>query len=238
MKATVITICGIGAMIAAATIIAKPWVTIQHSKPIVVKGYAEQEITSDTGSLSARVVGTGATNAEAYIQAGKYLDKVNLLIKHALPENTEIDEMETRISEVLAFDEKGNRTNQVEYYRAVREIRVNSNDVHALDRLSRQLYDLNAEGISITVVGPEYFVSNLDEIKLDLVEQATKNGKERAEIMAGSSDQSLGSLVSAQQGVIQITKKNSGETTSWGVYDTETIDKVVKLVVTLEFEIE
>lgn len=86
--------------------------------------------------------------------------------------------------------------------------------------------------------GPDYFVSDLESIKFRLVEEATKNGKSRAELMASSSGQSLGSLVSAQQGVIQITKKNSSETSSWGVYDTETIDKVVKLVVTLEFEID
>jgi hypothetical protein len=47
----------------------------------------------------------------------------------------------------------------------------------------------------------------------------------------------LGRLVSARQGIIQITKKNSSDMTDWGVYDTETIDKVVKLVVSLEYEI-
>ena len=39
----------------------------------------------------------------------------------------------------------------------------------------------------------------------------------------------MGSLVSARQGVIQITKPNSTRTSSYGIYDTETIEKVVKL---------
>ena len=55
--------------------------------------------------------------------------------------------------------------------------------------------------------------------------------------MATSSGEKLGSLVSARQGVIQITKPNSTATSSYGTYDTETIDKVVKLVVTVEFKI-
>jgi hypothetical protein len=139
---------------------------------------------------------------------------------------------------VYKYDENGKRTNEVQYYQAERRIRVSSGDVRGLERLTRMLFDLYNDGISITVDGPDFFVSDLESIKFRLVEEATKNGKSRAELMASSSGQSLGSLVSAQQGVIQITKKNSSETSSWGVYDTETIDKVVKLVVTLEFEID
>ena len=104
--------------------------------------------------------------------------------------------------------------------------------------LGRKLYDLNQEGIRINLRGPDFYVSHLDEVKLELVRQATENGKQRATLMAQSSDEKLGTLVSAKQGVIQITKKNSSETSSWGIYDTETIDKVVKLVVTLEYAID
>ena len=56
--------------------------------------------------------------------------------------------------------------------------------------------------------------------------------------MAQSAGYTLGRLVSARQGIIQITKMNSSETSDWGVYDTQTIDKVAKLAITLEFEIE
>jgi len=53
--------------------------------------------------------------------------------------------------------------------------------------MSRQLYDLNGEGIRLTLSGPEFFVFKLDEVKIDLMKRATKNGRERAEIMAKSS---------------------------------------------------
>ena len=89
----------------------------------------------------------------------------------------------------------------------------------------------------VHVAGPEFFVSSLEDVKRQLLTLATENGKQRAEILATNSGERLGSLVSARQGVIQITKKNSSQTSSYGIYDTETIEKVVKLVVTLEFEI-
>ena len=135
------------------------------------------------------------------------------------------------------MNEKGNRTNEVDYVTATRSLRINSSQVDELKTMSRQLYDLNGEGIRLTLSGPEFFVSKLDEVKIDLMQRATQNGRERAEIMAESSGENLGSLVSARQGVIQITKPNSTRTSSYGIYDTETIETVVKLVVTLEFEI-
>ena len=154
-----------------------------------------------------------------------------------LPGDTEILELQTSVREVLKTNDKGQKTNIIDYYAATRKLRINTQNVDALQQLGRALYDLNSEGIRISLTGPDFFVSNLDPIKLELVESATANGKERAQLMAQSSGESLGALTSAQQGVIQITKKNSSATSSWGIYDTETIEKVVKLVVTLEYEI-
>ena len=159
------------------------------------------------------------------------------LVDEVLGEDLEMVELSSSLSETKKLNEKGNRTNETEYVTATRSLRVNSAKVEDLDRLSRKLYDLNGEGIRLTLSGPDFFVSNLDEVKIDLMKRATKNGRDRAEIMAKSSGEKLGSLVSARQGVIQITKPNSTRTSSYGIYDTETIEKVVKLVVTLEFKI-
>ena len=44
-------------------------------------------------------------------------------------------------------------------------------------------------------------------------------------------------LVSARQGIFQVTAENSTDLSDYGVYDTSTIDKVVKIVVTLSYTI-
>jgi hypothetical protein len=224
-------------LIGAAFIISKPWVTIQHAEPIMVKGYAESEVMADQGSLTVRISEKGKDNGEAYDKAGQSLERVRALVEEALGADLEMVELSSSLSETKKLNEKGNRTNEIEYITATRSLRVNSPRVEDLDLLSRSLYDLNGEGIRLTLSGPDFFVSHLDEVKIDLMKRATENGRERAEIMAKSSGEKLGSLVSARQGVIQITKPNSTRTSSYGIYDTETIEKVVKLVVTLEFKI-
>ena len=193
---------------------------------------------ADAGSLTVEVVQTNQTNAKAYEAAGQALDQVKTIVTEALPEDLEMNELKTAVKEVTKIDENGRRTNEIDYFTVTRSIRINTKDVESLKALGRKLYDLNQEGIRINLRGPDFYVSHLDEVKLELVRQATENGKQRATLMAQSSDEKLGTLVSAKQGVIQITKKNSSETSSWGIYDTETIDKVVKLVVTLEYAID
>ncbi|MEO0795135.1 MAG: SIMPL domain-containing protein [Verrucomicrobiota bacterium] len=237
MRVLLICLSSFLTFILAAIIVAKPWVTIHHTKPIVVKGYAEQPVHADTGSLTASVQSTGQSNADAYRHAGRSLERVHQLATEILGEDFALIELPASVYPVNKLNAQGKKTNFVDFYSASRSYRFDTDNVQGLEKLGRALYDLNAESININVNGPEFFISNLDEIKLNLVKAATANGKERAQIMASSSGEDLGSLVAARQGVIQITKTNSTETSSWGMYDTQTIDKVVKLVVTLEYDI-
>lgn len=54
MKTYVLAVCGAVAMIGSALIVAKPWVTVRHAQPIMVKGYAESLVTADSATLTDR----------------------------------------------------------------------------------------------------------------------------------------------------------------------------------------
>ena len=71
-------------LIGAAFIISKPWVTIQHAEPIMVKGYAESEVFADQGSLTVRISEKGDDNGEAYEKAGDSLERVRALVDEVL----------------------------------------------------------------------------------------------------------------------------------------------------------
>jgi len=45
----------------------------------------------------------------------------------------------------------------------------------------------------------------------------------------------LGKIISARQGVIQITAPCSDEISDYGAYDTKSLQKIIKIVVTAEF---
>ena len=73
---------------------------------------------------------------------------------------------------------------------------------------------------------------------MELLAEATKNAAERAEVLARNSKGTVGALISATQGVFQITAPASSDISGYGEYDKRTIQKEVKAVVTLEFRVE
>jgi hypothetical protein len=84
---------------------------------------------------------------------------------------------------------------------------------------------------------PQYFYNNLNEVKVRLIGAATKDSLLRAEQFAANSGVTVGPLRSASQGVFQITAPNSTETADYGSYDTSTVEKLVKAVVTVEYSV-
>ena len=73
-------------------------------------------------------------------------------------------------------------------------------------------------------------------MKKGLLEEATRNGYERARILASGGGGAVGPLASVPQGVFQIVPRSSVEVSDYGEYDTTSIEKTIKAVVTLDYE--
>src|SRR5262249_39581357 len=139
---------------------------------------------------------------------------------------------------VMKRDNDGNPTNSIESYILTQFVELKSNDVHRIDRLSKKITELIKSDIEIASSPPEYVCSTVEKIKLDLLGKATQNAYDRAVALAENSKGKVGALSSASQGVFQITPVDSTEVTDTGTYDTTTIKKNVKAVVTLEYQIQ
>jgi hypothetical protein len=87
--------------------------------------------------------------------------------------------------------------------------------------------DLSAQGIFLSVMQPQYYISNLPELRVQLVGEAVKDAKARASSIAESAGQSVGRLQSAASGVVQVMAPNSIDIADYGSYDTSTIEKQV-----------
>jgi hypothetical protein len=86
---------------------------------------------------------------------------------------------------------------------------------------------------------PEFYYTKLAELKLKMIESATKDAKERAEKIALNAGGSLGSLKSADMGVIQITAENSSEDYSWGgSFNISSEKKKASITIKLRYEID
>jgi len=115
---------------------------------------------------------------------------------------------------------------------------VTSKNVNLVKDISNDVTVLLQEGIEIFYSPPEFFYTKLNDLKIRMLGEATKDAKVRAEAMAKNSDSEIGKLKSARQGVFQITPVNSVDVSDYGEYDLSSIEKSIKAVVTVAFTIK
>ncbi|UJR79804.1 SIMPL domain-containing protein [Sandaracinus amylolyticus] len=228
------------ASVSVAVLGLRHWVDARYRREgIVVSGSATQRITSDRAIWSASVHARGATVAEAYAILERDVPRVRqfLLDNHVAEGDVHVDAVDT--DELYAYDEDGNvRTEQIVGYSLTQSVRVTSSDVELVGRVARDVTQLIQSGALVVSGAPEYIHSDLGEIKIRLVGEATADARARAAQVAEHSGATLGSLLSANVGVVQVNAANETSVSWEGVYDRSSVEKDVMVVVRTVFELE
>jgi len=115
---------------------------------------------------------------------------------------------------------------------------VRSNDVQKIAQVAREATELINQGILIESNSPQYYYTQIGDLKIEMLGEAAKDAKVRAERIASSTGNSIGSVRSAKMGVLQITAADSTEVSDSGVYNTSTIEKDMTAVVNIGFAVD
>jgi len=212
--------------------------TMKQDNVIRVKGVAELDVTSDRGSWWGKVRASAVTLPEAYAELEKSTAALRTFvvskgISADLLTITSVD-----IGKEMKRDEKGAATNTIERYVLTQSIGFTSPNVLVVRDIANEATALIKDGFEVESGTPVFKVSTIEKTKLDLLEKATANAYERAQTLARGSASSVGSLVSAAQGIYQIVSRGSTSSSEYGEYDTSTIDKTARVVVTLEYSVK
>ncbi len=232
--ATAAVVLAIG-MILSSSLLSKLFVRIAHEQALTVKGYAEKDLLSDVGKFTCMCNVRGANLKEAYDRLQESKKVVLEYLKKTGFQPAEISSGTIDTSKIAKRDEQGKETNEIEFYSAGQTISVTSRNVALIQDVSSSITDLIQQGIDIRAFPPAFFISDLKDAKLGLLAEATADGFRRAQVLAENSKGKVGELIGAQQGVFQITQRNSTDTSGGGEYDTSTIEKTAKVAVTLQY---
>jgi hypothetical protein len=117
---------------------------------------------------------------------------------------------------------------------------INTADIAKITAASRAIVQFEAEGHPVQYGEPQYLVSNLEEVKMSLIAAAMQNSRARAGEFAKSGDVEVGRMRSASQGAFYILAAGADQDVSdWGgAYDKSTVDKIARVVVTVDYGIE
>ncbi len=235
---------GLGFMIAVG-LVTSSWLvarTVERAKrsdqAVSVKGYAERKITSDFASWSGTFRAHAPQLVAAYEQLRREREAVVEWLAKAGVKREVVRLSAVTTSTSLRRDAHGHETSQIEAYHLAQEVSIEGTDVGLVERVSHGATDLIQNGVEIESGKPRFLYTRLNELKLQLLGEATKDARARAEQLAANGGGKVGALRSAEQGVFQITSAHSTEVSGSGEYDTESRDKVVKAVVTVRYLVE
>lgn len=135
-------------------------------------------------------------------------------------------------------DSYGNSTRTFAGYQLSQRVSIESTEVAKIENISRNITEIINRGIEFTSSTPNYFYTKLSEVKQQMIADATKDAKQRAEKIAENAGAKLGNLKKANMGVIQITAPNSTEEYSWGgTYNTASKEKEASITIKLEYNV-
>ena len=222
----------------SASILSQAVVRMRHENTIKVKGIAETTVDSDTANWKAVYTVRNPVLAKGYAELESQQKLVQAFLTDANVPTEECIYSAVSLRTENKRDAQGHLTNELESYILSQSVELKSKNVDRIDKVSKTVTQLIKQDVEIESFAPQYICSSVEKIKLDLLAKATQNAYERAKTLAENSSGKVGSLSSATQGVFQITPVDSTEVTDYGSYDTTTIKKNVKAVVTLEFRID
>lgn len=123
-------------------------------------------------------------------------------------------------------------------YQLTQNIQVKSNNVDIVDRAARNATELLSLGVPVNSQSPQYIYTQMDKLKLKMLEEAARDARNRADRIAASCGSATGELRYARTGITQVEAVSASEGVSdTGANDTSSIDKRVTAILKADFSI-
>ncbi len=180
-------------------------------RTVVVKGLAEQQVQADTAIWPIVFTEAGEQLEEVTAAVQQKQDAVVAFLKlHGFSDE------EISFGQVTVVDKKAQQYGSEQVglrYLVSANMSVYSQSPNQVRHASSQIGELAKQGIAIGgdryTNRIEYLFTGLNDIKPQMIEQATRNAREVALKFARDSDSTLGKIKSARQGQFSISNRDS-----------------------------
>jgi hypothetical protein len=180
-------------------------------RSVVVKGLAEREVDADLAIWPIKVFDASNNLSELERSIKTKSERIREFLNEQGFSSREISSGIPTITDAWANPYGGNQQNAYRYSGNF-EITVRTSDIEKLDAAINGIAGLIGEGI---VIGQnnywqqvEYLYTKLNEIKPEMIEEATKNAREAAEKFAVDSKSEVGKIKRANQGLFTISNRD------------------------------
>ena len=211
---------------------------------IMVKGVATQNVKSDQAIMDFFLVWRGtepATGRKGFISQRdifkkKLLDygfKETEVSMEAI-EQRRLEPANTKTTGAIEYDKYARGTVPDFVYFTV--FKITTDKVDLADKFSREDFSLEND-VEVKLRQVAFKLVNVDDSKKELLIAAAKNARARADVLVLGSGSKIGTLIDASQGAFSIQAKDSVGDSDYSSIDITSIEKTIRVVVTMTYEI-
>ena len=212
--------------------------SLRSNDSLTVIGSSTRPIVSDYVIWRSSVSSQQTTLPQSYQELKRYNERVRAYLssKNIPDEAISVSAIDTQpIPETTV---NGTPTGKNIAYRLTQRFEVRSKDVNRISEIAQSSTELINESIPFTSDPPEFLYTQLGQLRVEMIAEATKDAKARGEAIVNVSNSRLGSIRKAETDVFQITARYSTEVSNSGSYSTTSIDKDIRAVVAITFAVE
>ena len=202
---------------------------------VTVRGLAETEVKADLAIWPMRFVATGDDLTKVHTQLAADAEKVvQFLVRNGLPRAVEMQSLE--VTDLLA---QAYRSGPVDSRFILTQILVaRTENVDLIASASQRVSELVDAGVVLSAEygasGPVYLFTGLNNVKPEMIAEATVNARLAAEQFAADSGSRLGGIRRANQGLFQILPRDNAP----DMQEHKQINKTLRVVTTVEYYLD
>ncbi len=203
---------------------------VEKDRVVTVKGLAEMEVPANKVTWPLMYKEVGNDLATLY---NKISDTNSAIVNFLKKKGITEDEISINAPEIIDMQAERYNSNPVPYrYNVTTVITVTSSKVDLVRSLISEQGELLKQGIAITGGDYRYNITydytGLNDVKPQMIEEATKNARKAAQKFAKDSDSELGKIKRASQGQFSINDRDA---------NTPYI-KRIRVVTTIDYSLE
>ena len=221
----------------ASLVLARAWTQISENNVINVTGSARRNVRSDLVVWHASYTVAAATLLEAQQKLQADFNRINVFLhEHGL---TDCAVQPVQLQEIFAKPKNDSEDSTVAKlrlgYRLKQALVIRSAEVDSVPRLAGNTGPLLQQDIAFVSDGFDFIYTKSGDAKVEMMAEATKDARARAEQIAAQGGRRVKELRNARMGVVQINPLYSSSTSWEGNNDASSPEKTITATVSVTF---
>ena len=225
-------------LVFASFVVASAWTRIAESQVVNVTGSARKNVRSDLVVWRANFSVDAPTLLEAQQKLQTDFSKITFFLQSR--GLTQFAAQPVQIHDITAKQHGNDDDTSVTVrvgYRLTQTIEVRSPDVDGVPKLAGNSGELLQQDIAFVSEGFEFIYTKAGDAKVEMMAEATKDARARAEQIATQGGRSIKELRNARMGVVQINPLYSSSTSWEGNNDASSLEKTITATISATFSL-